>query len=105
MKSNCIIEEQETTINLFPAGISDNAEVYTSMPHIAKRLRKLYQSHKDQMKLNDDGYYVSATVPRSWIKIQPKRPNNMTEEQRQKTKERLAAARAAKQEEINNGTA
>ena len=105
MKSQCAIDEQETTINLFPGGTNDNlAEVYSSMPHIVKKLKKLKSAHPDLVAVKEDGYYIFAKVPREWIKIQPKRANKMTDEQKAATRERLAAAKLAKQEADKNGS-
>ena len=51
MRSQYSLEEQETTINVFPRGISDQAEVYTCIPSMVQRLTKLHKSHPDEMSV------------------------------------------------------
>lgn len=61
------------------------------------KMLKLYETHKDEMKLiahpdNNDGIIV-VHVPKKWLKVSPPRKVEYTEEQRAALAERLAAAR------------
>ena len=87
------LEEQETTINLYPKQVSDKAEVYTCIPHMITQLRKLQSANPDDVSITETDGAVDATVPRDWVKIQPKRRSNMTEEQKQAAAAGLAAYR------------
>ena len=89
------IDEQETTINIWPAQVSKKAEVYTCIPSMVKRLRTLASTRADAVRIiSDDGYSVTAEVDRSCVKISPKRI--ISEEQRKVAADRFAAARAKK---------
>jgi acetoin utilization deacetylase AcuC-like enzyme len=92
------LEEQETTINVFPSVVSKKAEVYTCIPQMMKRLRKLAEDYPSEVAMNEHGGYIDATVPSAWIKIAPKRKSTMTEEQRQAAAERIRAINNAKKE-------
>ena len=102
MKSPYLIEEQETTINVFPANVSKLAEIYTCIPHTMETLIRLQADYPEEVTVVQKDGYVDATVPRSWIKIQPKRKSNMTEEQKRANAERLASYRKAKKEVGDN---
>jgi len=65
---------------------------------MVQRLLKLQEEYPDEVAVIEGDGYIDATVPREWIKIQPKRKSNMTEEQKQASIDRLAAYRAAKKE-------
>ena len=89
------IEEQETTINIWPAQVSKKAEVYTCIPSMMKRLRTLASTRSDAVRIiSDDVRSVTAEVDRSCVKISPKRL--VSEEQRKAAADRFAAARAKK---------
>lgn len=96
MKSPYLIEEQETTINVFPSQVSKTAEIYTCIPNMMEMLMKLQTEYPEDVAfvIKDDG--MQATVPRSWIKIQPKRKSVMSDEQKRANAERLAAYRRMK---------
>lgn len=70
---------------------------FTNPKHIRK-LKELYEEHKEDFKyfkLNNDGS-VCAKIPLKWIRISPGRtgtPRELTEEQKQVLRERLAAGR------------
>lgn len=96
MKSPYSTLEQETTINVVPASVSGTAEIYTCIPNMIQRILKLYEEHPDEVAIVDGDGYINATVPREWIKIQPKRKCNMSEEKRREAAERLIALRKAK---------
>lgn len=89
------INEQETTINLYPAQVSREADVYTCIPDMMKRLRKYAHDRPDCVRITKDtGSEVFAVLDRACIRIAPKR--KLTDEQRRKASERLALAREAK---------
>lgn len=96
MKKSYSFDEQETTINMFPANVSKTSEVFSCIPVMMNRLRKLAVDYPSDVALRDNEDCVFATVPSSWIKIAPKRKSNMTEEQRQANKERLIRYMEAK---------
>lgn len=100
MRSQYSLEEQETTINVFPRGISDQAEVYTCIPSMVQRLTKLHKNHPDEMSVIYKDGCAHATVPRGWIKIQPKRKCTLTAEQKAANAARLAAVRKEKSEVV-----
>ena len=91
------IEEQETIINLYPRKIKETADVYSSDQKIKKKLENLRQkTDGDVVVTKSDDISIQAEVPRNWIKISPPRKVNMSEEQKQKSAERLRAAREAR---------
>lgn len=96
MKHTYSFGEQETTINIFPTNVSKTAEVFSCIPAMMNRLRELAADHPRDVAIREDDGCLFATVPASWIKIQPKRKCNMTEEQRKASAERLAAYMEAK---------
>ena len=105
MKSPYSIDEQETTINMFPAVVSKTAEIYTCIPNMVEKIRKLAKEYPESVAILDTGEdpfdisgYVRATVPREWVKIQPKRKCNMTPEQKQALVDRMNAGKAKKEE-------
>ena len=95
-KSPYALEEQETTINIMPAAVSKTAEIYTCIPTVIERIFKLYDEYPEDVCIVEGDGYITATVPRGWIRIQPKRKCTLTEEQKRANGERLAALRAAK---------
>jgi len=96
MRSPYVLEEQETTINVFPTSVCNKAEIYTCIPNTIQSLRKLCAEYPDDVTIVECDGYINATVPRGWVKIQPKRKCTLTEEQKQANAERLAAYRRAK---------
>jgi len=93
IKSSYSMDEQETTINMYPASVSKTAEVYTCIPAMMQRLINLQKEYPSDVAIVDGDGYIDATVPRDWIKVQPKRKCNMTDEQRKKAADRLNAAK------------
>lgn len=91
------VNEQETVINMFPSSISKQAEIYTCIPHTMERLRKLASEYPSDVSIIEKHGCVTAAVPIGWVKIQPKRKCNLTDEQKRANAERLAAYREAKQ--------
>ena len=98
MKTQYALEEQETTINVFPKNVSDRALVFTCIPNMVKRIKKLRDDYPDDVVLTEGDGFVDASIPRGWVKIQPKRKCTLTEEQKRANAERLAALREAKKE-------
>ena len=95
MKQSCPIDEQETTINIFPKSVSDKAEIFTCIPSMMNRLRKLAVNHPDEVALREEDMCIFCTLPVGWIRIAPKRQCTLTEEQKRANAERLAAYREA----------
>ena len=91
------LEEQETTINLYPKQMSDKAEIFTCIPSMITRLRKLAKDHPSDVCIRDKDGCLLCTVPFDWIKIGPKRRVAQTEEQKRANIARLKAYREAKQ--------
>lgn len=87
------LDEQETTINLFPKQVSDRADVYSCVPAMMAKLRKLAESFPDDVRIEkEDQIGLFASVPQSWVTIRKPRQMNYTEEQKQVMRERLAKA-------------
>ena len=84
-------EEQETTINIFPANISDKAEIYTCIPGMITRMKNLAVKYPQDVAIRDDGDSIFCTVPIDWVKVSPKRKCTLTDEQKRANAERLAA--------------
>lgn len=98
MKRNIPLDEQETTINLFPRKLNDRAEIYSSDPLMINRLTKLMAKHPGEVSvLHEDQYGMTVSVSQKWIKISAPRKVNMTDDQRRASAERLRAAREVKQ--------
>ena len=94
------IDEQETTINILPKQQDEYATVYTCIPSVVKRMRKLFI--RDPLpfhKMKDMGDSILCEVPRNWVKISPPRRVNLTDEQREASVERLRIAREKKANE------
>ena len=98
MRSQYSLDEQETIINMMPSNVSKFAEVYTCIPGMIQRILKLHEEYPEDVAVVEGDDYINATVPREWIKIQPKRKCTLTDEQKKANAERLAALRQAKKE-------
>ena len=96
MKSPYTIDEQETIINVFPKSLSDTAEIWTCIPNMIEKIIRLHEQYPGDVSVVVEDGCANATVPRGWIKIQPKRKCTLSEEQKRANAERLAALRAAK---------
>ena len=89
------LDEQETTINLYPKQVQDYAEVYSCIPTTMRKLRRMADSDPDLVRIvKEDGVGLFAQVPLSWIIIRKPKQVQLTDEQRAATAARLAAARA-----------
>ena len=100
MRSPYTVDEQETTINMFPANLSETAEIYTCIPFMMQRLVDLQKEYPNDVAIVEGDGYIDATVPRSWIKVQPKRKCNLSEERRKEIADNLNAAKRAKKEAV-----
>jgi len=89
------LDEQETSISIVPD--DDQAIVYSSVPTTVRRLYKYAEEHPDECKItNDDGYGCVCSMPVDWIRYQPRKKREMTEEQKAVAAARLRSAREAK---------
>lgn len=84
-------EEQETIILYDNA--NKTASVYTCDRSLIKKLTKLMVSKDDITLERQDDESATFIVPRKWIKVQPPKQVNFTEEQRALAAERLRQAR------------
>lgn len=104
MKSPYLLEEQETTINVYHAKVQQEAEVYTSIPSTIQQLNRLAGKYPDDVSIQELDGAVIAVVPRKWIKISPPRKLNLSDEERQKRIQTLLANKAKKEEQDNDAT-
>ena len=65
MRSPYTVDEQETTINMFPANVSETAEIYTCIPFMMQRLVDLQKEYPNDVAIVEGDGYIDATVPRS----------------------------------------
>lgn len=79
--------ERETIIIINDAETS--VSLSTSQEWMKRRIRKLAESHPDDVTYREDdgGYIMFASMPKKYIRISP--PRKMTEEQRLKAAERM----------------
>ena len=90
----------ENTENMieFLSGTRTATVTFTNQKHI-NRMKKLYEERKDEFKYfkeNEDGS-VCAKIPVKWVRIGAGRTGTkreMTEEQKEALRQRLAAGRA-----------
>ena len=85
--------EQELVINL--NADEKYANVYSCNPVWNRRIEKLIEENPKDIKIlrkEEDAYEI--LVPKSWIKVMPKR--KMSEKQKEAARERLLKYRAAK---------
>jgi hypothetical protein len=94
------MENNENMIE-FISGTRTATVTFTNQKHI-NRIKKLYEERGDEFKYyveNSDGS-VCAKLPQKWIKINPgsvpgtRAKREMTEEQKEELRQRLAAGRA-----------
>ena len=90
------MENNENMIE-FLSGTRSATVTFTNPKHIRK-IKELYEEHKEDFKyfkLNNDGS-VCAKIPLKWVRISAGRTGTkreLTEEQKQALRERLAAGR------------
>ena len=89
------IEEQETTINMYPKSMGD-CDIYTSEPYTKKKFRKLAEKYPEFVIEKEDEIGIFAHAPRDWFKISPPRRLSMTPEQRAAVAERLRKSKTEK---------
>lgn len=94
-KRRVLKEEQETTINIDPN--TKIAYVYTCIPNEMKKLVKL-QEHEEAKLVLDDPYGMAIEVPAKWIKVSPPRKINLTPEQLEQRRQRMADIRQKQKE-------
>lgn len=93
---NIPLEEQETTITMYPKSIQDRAEIYTCETSRIAKLKKLATENPDEVKIAQaDGYGILVSLPLKWINIRKPVKRNLTDEQRQALSERMKARLAA----------
>lgn len=89
--------EQETIINFNEE--EKIASVYTFNKPLQKRLAKLAELYPNECKREFDTWQpagsVDYSVPKKWIKINPTKKVNYTDEQKAALAERLAKSRKA----------
>lgn len=96
MQNSTPMEEQELTINMYPKNVMSRVEVYSSIPHMNKRFRKMAKDHPEQIEITkDNGNDLFCFLDRGCVKISPRRV--MSEEQKQASAKRLAEARVKKE--------
>lgn len=97
------MENNENMIE-FLAGAKTATVTFTNQKHI-NRIKVIYKERKDEFKYfieNKDGS-VCAKIPLRWVKINPGavpgtgKKREMTEEQKEELRKRLAEGRAKKQ--------
>lgn len=88
---------KETNINRIQGEKIVN--VYTCETKYINKLNKLQEEYPNLVKLTIYPDGIEAEVPADWFKfVSPKRNSNMSEEQKEKMRERMANARAKKKE-------
>ena len=94
------MENNENMIE-FLAGAKTATVTFTNQKHI-NRIKTIYEERKDEFKYlveNDDGS-ICAKIPLRWVKINPGsapgtgKKREMTEEQKEALRKRLAEGRA-----------
>ena len=92
------LDEQETTINIYPNPISKTAEIYTCMTTMIVKLKKLAENRPNEVKITkEDAYGLFAEVPAKWVKITPSRI--LSEEEKQALRDRFATSRQVETQE------
>lgn len=88
------LEEQETTINVYPSQVQDHAEVYSCIPGMMKKLRQFAVEYPEEVRIEkEDDIGIFARVPARWIQIRRPKQMNMSEEQKAAVAARLQVAR------------
>ena len=71
----------------------DSAKVYTYHAALQNKLQKFSNEYDEISMLRSGEGWVEYTMPKTWVKISPKKKCNWTDEQRAAASERLATAR------------
>ena len=89
------LDEQETTINLFPAQVDKMACISTNVPYMVKRFMKMASDYPDQVAIDEvSDTDLSVQIPASWIRIRPKR--TMPDSYKQELLNRLSGRKEKK---------
>lgn len=81
-------EEQETTINM--EAQSKTAEIYTCEPNTIRTMEKLAEAHPDEVVIErPDDYGIIVRLPRKWVRVNPPKKMNYTEEQLKEKAEKM----------------
>ncbi len=95
------LKEQETTYNLYPKASGYPCEIYSCIPSEVAQIRKFAEQYPEEFRIvKEDQIAIFAEAPREWFKLKPPTRRNMTEEQKQALRDRLAAARESKKGEV-----
>ena len=92
--SNLSNYERETIINY--NNEDGTATVYTHHKALQNKLNKLVGTNPNISVVRQDEESATYIVPKKWIKVQPPRQMNYTDEQRAEMAARLAAHREKK---------
>lgn len=86
------LDEQETVIVVQPKQVNPYADLYTCVPPMYGKIKKLAEARPDLVKITmDNGWSLMANVDPSCIKISPKR--RVSDEQRAAASERMTRMR------------
>ena len=79
------------------SGDFPHATITSNEQKWVNKLKKLKEQRPDEVQIiclpEDNGGYVLAHVPKTWMKLSPPRAVNYTEEQKEALRERMANAR------------
>ena len=64
---------QEATINIYPAQVDPYADIFSSIPSITRRLKKLVKEFPGEVSLTETAEGVVMRLPSRWVKIIPER--------------------------------
>lgn len=88
-KMHTSLEEQESTINLYPKS-QGNSEFYSCEPALMKRVKKWAEMYPEEFIIEkEDEIGIFANAPRDWFSIRPPRRLTMSPEQRAAASERM----------------
>lgn len=91
------LDEQETTITIYPSQVQNYAEVYSCIPGMMKKLRKLAADNPDDVRIEkEDDIGIFVQVPVKWVRIRRPKQVHLSEEQRKAAAERMRLARDKK---------
>lgn len=92
-KMSVSIDEQETTMNVFPKAAGIPCEIYSSIPSEVTRIKKYAEQYPDEVVITkEDEIGIFATAPAKWFKFTPPRRGKvLTEEEKAELRERMAS--------------
>ena len=93
------LEEQETTINIYPKAYSEWCSYYSSNPRDILKYKKLMEKYPEYVKIDrEDSIGIFGVIHRSFIPgLRPPRKLTMSAEQRQAMSLRMKALQAKKE--------